>query len=193
MSTYKVVLIGDGGVGKSALTIQLTQNHFITDYDPTIENSYRKALDVDGVTCMLDILDTAGQEELSAMRDQYIRSGQGFLIVFSVQSRGSFESIDRFREQILRVKDEANYYPMVVCGNKCDLPLNMREITKEQAENHLRNLGIKYFETSAKEKINVIESFTEVIREIRKFNNETQQVGPNVPKKVTRRRGCMIL
>jgi len=193
MSTYKVVLIGDGGVGKSALTIQLTQNHFITDYDPTIENSYRKALDVDGVTCMLDILDTAGQEELSAMRDQYIRSGQGFLIVFSVQTRGSFESINRFREQILRVKDEANYYPMVVCGNKCDLPQHMREVSKEQAENHLRNLGIKYYETSAKEKINVIESFTEVIREIRKFTNETGSTPDPKGQKKVRKRGCMIL
>ena len=56
MSTYKIVIIGDGGVGKSALTIQLTQNHFVTEYDPTIENSYRKTLDVDGQPCVLDIL-----------------------------------------------------------------------------------------------------------------------------------------
>jgi len=79
--------------------------------DPTIENSYRKQVEIDGETCMLDILDTAGQEEYSAMRDQYIRTGQGFLIVYSVASRSSFDAVANFRDQILRVKDE-DEYPM---------------------------------------------------------------------------------
>ena len=68
-----------GGVGKSALTIQLIQNHFVDEYDPTIEDSYRKQVVIDGETCLLDILDTAGQEEYSAMRDQYMRTGEGKL------------------------------------------------------------------------------------------------------------------
>ena len=75
-----------GGVGKSALTIQLIQNHFVDEYDPTIEDSYRKQVVIDGETCLLDILDTAGQEEYSAMRDQYMRTGEGFLIVFAVNN-----------------------------------------------------------------------------------------------------------
>lgn len=61
-------MVGGGGVGKSALTIQLIQNHFIDEYDPTIEDSYRKQVSIDDETCLLDILDTAGQEEYSAMR-----------------------------------------------------------------------------------------------------------------------------
>merc|ERR1711991_711156 len=76
---YKVCILGDGGVGKSALTIQFVQNHFIEEYDPTIEDSYRKQVTIDHETCLLDILDTAGQEEYSAMRDQYMRTGEGFL------------------------------------------------------------------------------------------------------------------
>ena len=60
---------------------------------------------IDDETCLLDILDTAGQEEYSAMRDQYMRTGQGFLCVYSITSKGSFEEIASFREQILRVKD----------------------------------------------------------------------------------------
>lgn len=64
-----MVMVGGGGVGKSCLTIQFIQNHFVSDYDPTIEDSYRKQLSVDGVAVMADILDTAGQEEFSAMRD----------------------------------------------------------------------------------------------------------------------------
>ena|SRR3990167_10451205 len=57
---YKLVIIGGGGVGKSALTIQLVQNHFVDEYDPTIEDSYRKQVQIDDETCLLDILDTAG-------------------------------------------------------------------------------------------------------------------------------------
>ena len=62
MTEYKLVVVGAGGVGKSALTIQLIQNHFVDEYDPTIEDSYRKQVVIDGETCLLDILDTAGQE-----------------------------------------------------------------------------------------------------------------------------------
>lgn len=76
MTEYKLVVVGAGGVGKSALTIQLIQNHFVDEYDPTIEDSYRKQVVIDGETCLLDILDTAGQEEYSAMRDQYMRTGK---------------------------------------------------------------------------------------------------------------------
>ncbi|EPQ16351.1 GTPase HRas [Myotis brandtii] len=92
MTEYKLVVVGAGGVGKSALTIQLIQNHFVDEYDPTIEDSYRKQVVIDGETCLLDILDTAGQEEYSAMRDQYMRTGEGFLCVFAINNTKSFES-----------------------------------------------------------------------------------------------------
>jgi GTPase KRas len=69
---------------------------------------------------LLDVLDTAGQEEYSAMREQYMRTGEGFLLVYSITSRESFEEITTFQQQILRVKDK-DYFPMVVVGNKCDL------------------------------------------------------------------------
>ncbi|KAF2988587.1 hypothetical protein EK904_007338 [Melospiza melodia maxima] len=105
LPTYKLVVVGDGGVGKSALTIQFFQKIFVPDYDPTIEDSYLKHTEIDGQWAILDVLDTAGQEEFSAMREQYMRTGDGFLIVYSVTDKASFEHVDRFHQLILRVKD----------------------------------------------------------------------------------------
>nr|VZI52347.1 unnamed protein product [Spirometra erinaceieuropaei] len=70
---FKVVVVGDGGVGKSALTIQYFQHMFIEDHNPTIEDSYIQNVEIDGEWCVLDVLDTAGQDEFSAMREQYMR------------------------------------------------------------------------------------------------------------------------
>uniref|UniRef100_A0A7M4ETQ5 RAS related 2 n=1 Tax=Crocodylus porosus TaxID=8502 RepID=A0A7M4ETQ5_CROPO len=87
------------------------------DYEPTIENSYTKQCVIDERAARLDILDTAGQEEFGAMREQYMRTGEGFLLVFSVTDRGSFEEIYKFQRQILRVKD-CDEFPMILVGNK---------------------------------------------------------------------------
>lgn len=69
-------------------------------YDPTIEDSYRKQTVIDDQPCMLEVLDTAGQEEYTALRDQWIREGEGFLLVYSIASRATFERVERFRSQI---------------------------------------------------------------------------------------------
>jgi len=163
---YKLVIVGGGGVGKSALTIQLIQNHFIDEYDPTIEDSYRKQVVIDEETCLLDILDTAGQEEYSAMRDQYMRTGQGFVMVYSITSRSSFDEINAFREQILRVKDKDSV-PLVLAGNKCDLA-SERQVTTNEGQELAKSFGCPFVETSAKARLNVEECFYGLVREIRK-------------------------
>lgn len=84
---------------------------------------------IDEEVALLDVLDTAGQEEYSAMREQYMRTGEGFLLVYSITSRQSFEEISTFQQQILRVKYK-DYFPMVVVGNKCDLE-GEREVTRQ--------------------------------------------------------------
>ncbi|KAF5279540.1 hypothetical protein FQR65_LT03362 [Abscondita terminalis] len=167
MTEYKLVVVGAGGVGKSALTIQLIQNHFVDEYDPTIEDSYRKQVVIDGETCLLDILDTAGQEEYSAMRDQYMRTGEGFLLVFAVNSAKSFEDIGTYREQIKRVKD-AEEVPMVLVGNKCDLSSSSWAVDMAQAREVAKQYGIPFVETSAKTRMGVDDAFYTLVREIRK-------------------------
>ncbi|XP_035578911.1 ras-related protein M-Ras isoform X7 [Zalophus californianus] len=132
LPTYKLVVVGDGGVGKSALTIQFFQKIFVPDYDPTIEDSYLKHTEIDNQWAILDVLDTAGQEEFSAMREQYMRTGDGFLIVYSVTDKASFEHVDRFHQLILRVKDRESF-PMILVANKVDL-MHLRKITREQGK-----------------------------------------------------------
>ena len=79
MSEYKLVILGGGGVGKSALVIRLVTDNFMDEYDPTIEDSYRKQVTIDEQPAILDILDTAGQEEYSSMQDQWMREGKRWL------------------------------------------------------------------------------------------------------------------
>ncbi|KAI9821515.1 MAG: Ras GTPase [Phylliscum demangeonii] len=167
---YKLVVVGGGGVGKSCLTIQLIQSHFVDEYDPTIEDSYRKQCMIDEEVALLDVLDTAGQEEYSAMREQYMRTGEGFLLVYSITSRQSFEEIVTFQQQILRVKDR-DYFPIIVVGNKCDLE-SERQVAKQEGEALARRFGCKFIETSAKSRINVDNCFYEIVREIRRYNQE---------------------
>jgi len=177
MAEVKIVVVGGGGVGKSALTIQFIGYHFVEEYDPTVEDSYRKQVCIDGLTSMLDILDTAGQEEFSTMRDHYMRDGQGFLLCFDMTSDRSFLEMQDFYKQILRVK-EMDRVPLVIAANKCDLS-DQRKVSTEQGKEFADQHKCPYFETSAKTRQNVEEAFAEVVREIRRFKpDETKKKLP---------------
>lgn len=109
----------------------------------------------------ISVLDTAGQEEFSAMREQYMRKGDGFLLVYSVTDKQSYENIVNFYTQILRVKDR-DVYPMLLVANKVDL-VHLRKVTEEQGRELAHRLGIPYIETSAKDPpLNVDAAFHEV-------------------------------
>ncbi|CAI9736514.1 ras-related protein Rap-2c-like [Octopus vulgaris] len=126
MKEYKVVVLGSGGVGKSALTVRFVSGNFMEKYDPTIEDFYRKEIEVETAPCVLEILDTAGTEQFASMRDLYIKNGQGFVIVYSITSLQTFQDIKTMREQIMRVKG-VDRIPMLLVGNKVDLAQTQRE------------------------------------------------------------------
>ncbi|KAI9683631.1 MAG: Ras GTPase ras2 [Trizodia sp. TS-e1964] len=192
MTLYKLVVLGDGGVGKTALTIQLCLNHFVETYDPTIEDSYRKQVQIDGMPCMLEVLDTAGQEEYTALRDQWIRDGEGFVLVYSISSRSSFSRIQKFHQQIQRVKESSSAssptslgysasphspismtpnttgpVPVMLVGNKSDR-VTEREVSSQEGQSLARDLGCEFVEASAKNCINVERAFYDVVRILRK-------------------------
>ncbi|KAF2083960.1 putative ras small monomeric GTPase [Saccharata proteae CBS 121410] len=160
---YHIVVLGSGGVGKSCLTAQFVQNVWIESYDPTIEDSYRKAIDVDGRSVVLEILDTAGTEQFS--EELYMKTGQGFLLVFSITSMTSLQELAELRDQIIRIKDDERV-PIVLVGNKSDLEED-RAVTRSRAFAVSQAWGsCPYYETSARRRANVDEVFVDLCRQI---------------------------
>eukprot|EP00005_Dracoamoeba_jomungandri_P005463 CAMPEP_0174260340 /NCGR_PEP_ID=MMETSP0439-20130205/9651_1 /TAXON_ID=0 /ORGANISM="Stereomyxa ramosa, Strain Chinc5" /LENGTH=185 /DNA_ID=CAMNT_0015344563 /DNA_START=56 /DNA_END=614 /DNA_ORIENTATION=- len=184
MSLYKITVLGQGAVGKTAITIRLCSNHFVEYYDPTIENSYRRQVVIDGEVAVLDVLDTAGQDEYSALRAQWIRSGEGFVIMYSITAHRTFEFVEMFRNLILESKDlpPEELPPTVLIGNKCDLE-DEREVSTVEGEDLAKKCGTLFFETSAKDHINVEESFFALVDS---YGRDAPPTPPQSPKRKTK-------
>ncbi|ESO05381.1 hypothetical protein HELRODRAFT_156884 [Helobdella robusta] len=167
MRELKAVVLGSGGVGKSALTVKFVSGKFIERYDPTVEDFYRKEIEVDGDPSVLEILDTAGTEQFASMRDLYIKNGQGFVIVYSVTSSQSFLDIQTMKDQIVRVKHRLKV-PIILVGNKRDLEAD-REAKKVAYKDGMllaQQWGCPFVESSAKSTHDVNAVFIEIVREM---------------------------
>jgi len=186
MTEYRVVVVGAGGVGKSAVTVRFTGGNFVEKYDPTIEDSYRKAVEVDGIACMLDIMDTAGQEEYRALRDQYMKSGNGFVLVYSITSLTSFEAASKLRGEILKIKEDYPDIPIMLVGNKCDME-SERVVSTQEGKDLAAKYQIGFIESSAKNNLNINEIFYELVRMINAWREKHNQK-PN-PGKATKETG----
>ena len=158
-------------------------------YSPTVEDKFTKHLEVNGKAVFAEILDTAGQDEFSSMQDQWMRDGKGFLLVYNITDRTTFENITVLHEKILRTKDTTSV-PIVIVGNKCDLR-DDRDVSHEEGKQLAEKWGCPFYETSAKEKINNEVCFFDLVREIRK-----KQPGPSKEendKKPAKKKFCSIL
>ena len=189
--TYKIVILGGGNVGKSALTIRLVTDNFLDDYDPTIEDLYKKTISVDETPVPIEVLDTAGQEEFLPMQDEWIRSSRGVLLVYTIDRRDSFEGVKQFREKVMRIKDGEKYIPLVLVGNKCDL--EEREVSESEGRELAALWKCPFFETSAKMKINNVECFKETVREIQKADAIQAKESGTTTKKSFLNTYCNIL
>jgi len=191
-SLHKVIMVGSGGVGKSALTLQFMYDEFVEDYEPTKADSYRKKVVLDGEEVQIDILDTAGQEDYAAIRDNYFRSGEGFLCVFSITEDESFQATQEFREQILRVKSDETI-PFILVGNKSDLT-DRRAVPIGNARAQADDWKVPYVETSAKTRENVDKVFFDLMREIRARKMDTEGNSTGKKEKGPRKKiKCSIL
>jgi len=163
----KVVLLGAGGVGKTALVLRFSENKFSADYDPTLEDLYQdKVYIVDGEPIKLDLLDTAGQEEYQSLHENWINEGDAFMIVYSVTEQISFEEAEIIYEKIMKIRYEDDF-PIVLVGNKIDLT-TLIKVKSNEAHQLAKSWNAPHFQTSAKENIEVQDAFFELIRELRR-------------------------
>lgn len=168
---YRIVVLGDGGVGKSALTLQYVQHNFIDYHDPTIEDAYQQRTVIDSEPCLLDILDTAGQVEFTAMREQYMRCGEGFIICYSITDRHSFNEAVEYKNLIAKVRASEDV-PAILVGNKVDLEEMQRLVTTEEGRSLANKFGCSFYETSAAHRRHVDDVFHTLVREIRKRDED---------------------
>jgi len=167
---FKVLLIGDSGVGKSSLLLRYSENNFSDAYISTIGVDFKiKTLHLDDKAVKLQIWDTAGQERFRTITASYYRGAQGIIVVYDVTNQASFDNIRKWLEEISRYAG-SNVTRLLV-GNKADL-VEKRVVQAQMAEDLSQHLGISHVETSARSSANVEEAFHLLAQEIR------EQVGP---------------
>src|SRR5271170_7726556 len=121
----------------------------------------------------------AGQEEYPTIRDQYMRYCDGFVLVYSITSRQSFEEISTFQKQILRTKDK-DYFPMIVVGNHCDRE-DERQVGKQEGAVLAREFGCRFVEASSEGWTNVDVAFYDLVRDIRKYKRLERELNALPP------------
>jgi len=166
MRGFNVVVLGAGGVGKSALIARFINNEFIEHYDPTIEEEYRRTISVNGIDTHLEVIDTSGADQFATINEGYLKPGHGFLLVFSLTQEASLREVDNLRQQIYGMKGGDTGVPIVVVGTKLDLS-NEREVHPSAIQQLAARWELPFYESSAKRGWHVEDVFEELVRQMR--------------------------
>jgi small GTP-binding protein len=163
---FKVVVIGDSGVGKSCLLIRFAEDKFSEEHVSTIGVDFtNRTVDVGGDQVKLQLWDTAGQERFRTVTSTYYRGAQGIVIIFDVTERRSFETIRAWVEDVDKWASQGTV--KILVGNKTDLH-DRRQVTTEEGEALAQELRMRYYETSARENYNVDEAFLGLAAEVKR-------------------------
>lgn len=173
---FKVVLIGDSGVGKSNLLSRFTRNEFNLESKSTIGVEFAtRSINVDGKTIKAQIWDTAGQERYRAITSAYYRGAVGALLVYDIAKHVTFENVDRWLKE-LRDHADHNIVIMLV-GNKSDLR-HLRAVPTDDAKGYSEQRNLSFIETSALDSTNVEQAFQTILTEIyRLVSRRTMEAG----------------
>ncbi|XP_015509192.1 ras-related protein Rab-8A [Neodiprion pinetum] len=162
---FKLLLIGDSGVGKTCVLFRFSEDAFNTTFISTIGIDFKiRTIDLDNKKVKLQIWDTAGQERFRTITTAYYRGAMGIMLVYDVNNERSFENIKNW---IRNIEENASAdVEKMLLGNKCDLA-DRRQVSKQRGEQLAVEYGIKFMETSAKASINVEEAFYTLARDIK--------------------------
>jgi len=168
---FKLVLIGDSGVGKSCLLLRFADDNFTDSYISTIGVDFRfRTITIDKKTVKLQIWDTAGQERFRTITSAYYRGADGIIMVYDVTSSESFDHVEEWLSEVDRYANE-NTSKLLV-GNKADL-VDEKQVPEETAQRFADKLGISFLETSAKTATNVDAAFLTMAKELIKNREAT--------------------
>ena len=144
---YKIIIIGDSGVGKSNILGRYLNNEFKQETKSTVGVEFgSKKLKVSGINVKLQIWDTAGQERYRAITSAYYKGSKGCFIVYDITSTQSFDDVEKWYEEIIKITEKG--ISLILVGNKSDLE-SERKVTVEMGQNKAKNLNCPFFETSA--------------------------------------------
>jgi Ras-related protein Rab-1A len=164
---FKVLLIGDSGVGKSALLTRFTDRTFTDSYMITIGVDFKiQTIKLDDKIIKLQLWDTAGQERFRTITSAYYRGSNGIIIVFDLSDK---ETFDHVKIWMAEIENYSNDVKLMLIGNKNDIEGSKRQVYYEDAKEFADKLGISYIETSAKTSINVKEAFINMAYELKQF------------------------
>ncbi|KAL6705271.1 hypothetical protein ACN47E_007081 [Coniothyrium glycines] len=177
-----ITVCGDGGCGKSSITLRLVRSQWTSEYDPTIEDSYSVTRTVDGHPYYLMLTDTAGQEEYRGLWAASNLQSDAFLLVYDITSASSLDALDHFMEMIdMEVEnrlDNGKVPPVkIVAGNKCDLQ-GQRQIGAQKGLEWARRRKCGFMETSAREMVNIEETFALLVRRVVEARRQAAGDGP---------------
>lgn len=172
---FKLLLIGDSGVGKSCLLLRFADDTYTESYISTIGVDFKiRTIDLDGKTIKLQIWDTAGQERFRTITSSYYRGAHGIIVVYDVTDQESFNNVKQWLQEIDRyASDSVN---KLLVGNKCDLTAK-KAVEYSKAKEYADSLSIPFLETSAKNSTNVEQAFMTMAAEI-KSRMSSVQSGP---------------
>ncbi|KAJ5069998.1 ras gtpase [Anaeramoeba ignava] len=185
----KIGLFGAGAVGKSSIAIRFVEDKFIEEYDPTIEEEFRKEIDFNNKKILLRILDTAGCQEYWPYIENLARGYELFIYVYSITDRNSYKEIFHYYNSIKKYKSEN--HPKVLIGNKSDLTMK-RAISIEEGKELANKLNCKFIETSAKNGENINQLFYEIISFKIPNQNENQNQNQNENEKKKKGK-CLLM
>ncbi|KAF6022725.1 DIRAS1 [Bugula neritina] len=158
---YKVVVFGTAAVGKTSLIQRFLNGTFKDHYTPTIEDTYRQAVNSNGSICSLIITDTGGSHSFPAMAKLAIQRGNAFILVYAINNRQSFTSLKTYFTEILSIKRALDTTPLIIVGNKCDL--TYREVLENEGLNLAKSWKCSYIESSAKQQYNTSQMFEQLL------------------------------